>query len=52
MIDLYAWATPNNVKVPILLEELGLAYKRNDRPRPPAPPELHAPSPVQRCRHD
>jgi GSH-dependent disulfide-bond oxidoreductase len=26
MIDLYAWATPNSVKVPILLEELGLAY--------------------------
>ena len=26
MIDLYAWATPNSIKVPILLEELGLAY--------------------------
>lgn len=26
MIDLYAWSTPNSVKVPILLEELGLAY--------------------------
>jgi hypothetical protein len=23
MIDLYAWATPNSIKVPILLEELG-----------------------------
>lgn len=26
MIDLYAWATPNSIKVPIVLEELGLAY--------------------------
>jgi GST-like protein len=26
VIDLYAWATPNSIKVPILLEELGLAY--------------------------
>lgn len=26
MIDLYAWSTPNSIKVPILLEELGLAY--------------------------
>lgn len=26
MIDLYAWATPNSIKVPILLEELRLAY--------------------------
>jgi GST-like protein len=26
MIDLYAWAIPNSIKVPILLEELGLAY--------------------------
>ncbi len=26
MIDLYAWATPNSIKVPILLEELDLAY--------------------------
>jgi len=26
VIDLYAWATPNSIKVPILLEELDLAY--------------------------
>lgn len=26
MIDLYAWSTPNSIKVPILLEELGTAY--------------------------
>jgi len=26
MIDLYAWSTPNSIKVPILLEELGVAY--------------------------
>jgi GSH-dependent disulfide-bond oxidoreductase len=26
VIDLYAWATPNSIKVPIVLEELGLAY--------------------------
>ncbi|MDX2235325.1 MAG: glutathione S-transferase N-terminal domain-containing protein [Hyphomonadaceae bacterium] len=26
MIDVYAFATPNSVKVPIALEELGLAY--------------------------
>ncbi len=26
MIELYAWATPNSIKVPILLEELNLAY--------------------------
>ncbi len=26
MIDLYAFATPNSIKVPILLEELGLPY--------------------------
>ena len=26
MIDLYAFATPNSIKVPILLEELGAAY--------------------------
>ncbi|MBC8122622.1 MAG: glutathione S-transferase N-terminal domain-containing protein, partial [Gemmatimonadaceae bacterium] len=26
MIDLYAWSTPNSIKVPILLEELGAAY--------------------------
>jgi glutaredoxin len=25
-VDLYAWATPNSIKVPVLLEELGLAY--------------------------
>jgi len=27
MLDVYAFATPNSVKVPIALEELGLAYK-------------------------
>ena len=26
MIDLYAFPTPNSIKVPILLEELGLPY--------------------------
>lgn len=27
MLDIYAFATPNSVKVPIALEELGLAYR-------------------------
>ncbi|WFS03629.1 glutathione S-transferase family protein [Rhizobium tumorigenes] len=27
MIDVYAFATPNSIKVPIALEELGLAYQ-------------------------
>ena len=27
MIDLYSWATPNGRKVPIMLEECGLAYR-------------------------
>jgi GST-like protein len=26
VIDLHAWATPNSIKVPILIEEHGLAY--------------------------
>lgn len=26
MIDIYAFATPNSVKVPVALEELGLEY--------------------------
>lgn len=26
MLDLYAWGTPNGKKIPIMLEELGLAY--------------------------
>lgn len=29
MIDVYAFATPNSVKVPIALEELGLDYRLN-----------------------
>ncbi|MGO4353670.1 hypothetical protein AB4Z25_17305 [Rhizobium sp. RAF36] len=27
MIEVYAFATPNSVRVPIALEELGLAYE-------------------------
>lgn len=27
MIDLYAFATPNSIKVPVLLEELGMPYE-------------------------
>ncbi len=27
MIEVYAFATPNSVKVPIALEEMGLEYK-------------------------
>ena len=27
MIDVYAFATPNSLKIPIALEELGLAYR-------------------------
>ncbi len=27
MIDLYTWTTPNGRKIPIMLEELGLAYR-------------------------
>ena len=27
MVEVYAFATPNSVKVPIALEELGLPYK-------------------------
>ena len=27
MIDLYTWSTPNGRKIPIMLEELGLAYR-------------------------
>ena len=27
MIDLYYWPTPNGHKIPIMLEECGLAYK-------------------------
>ena len=27
MIDLYAFATPNSVKVPIMLEEVGAKYR-------------------------
>nr|WP_295746309.1 glutathione S-transferase family protein [uncultured Acidocella sp.] len=29
MLDLYAFATPNSIKVPIALEELGLPYRLN-----------------------
>lgn len=27
MIDLYTWTTPNGLKIPIALEEMGLAYR-------------------------
>jgi GSH-dependent disulfide-bond oxidoreductase len=27
VIDVYAFATPNSLKIPIALEELGLAYR-------------------------
>lgn len=29
MIDLYFWPTPNGLKIPLILEELGLEYKIN-----------------------
>ena len=34
MLDVYAFATPNSIKVPIALEELGLAYSASRHQRP------------------
>jgi hypothetical protein len=44
MIEVYAFATPNSVKAPIALEEMGLAYASR---LPPVPPSS-GPSPVSR----
>lgn len=39
MFDIYAFATPNSIKVPIALEELGLGYGFF-QPQAPAPQPL------------